>query len=86
MIRPADSDDEQTPSDEDDGRAVAVKEDPQFTLAVTRGQIVIDLYNYSKTSFVQSLIKVKPFFIQGFGGVKICEVVPARPSDKNRSF
>ena len=37
MIRPADSDDEQSQSDEDDGRAVAVKEDPQFTLAVTRG-------------------------------------------------
>ena len=37
MIRPVDSDDEQSQSDEDDGRAVAVKEDPQFTLAVTRG-------------------------------------------------
>ena len=37
MIRPADSDDEESQSDEDDGRAVAVKEDPQFTLAVTRG-------------------------------------------------
>ncbi len=31
------SDEEQSESDSDDGRAVAVKEDPQFTLAVTRG-------------------------------------------------
>ena len=37
MIRPADSDEEMQKSDEDDGRAVAVKDDPQFTLAVTRG-------------------------------------------------
>ena len=39
MIRPADSDDEQAASDEDEGRAVAVKDDPQFTLAVTRGRV-----------------------------------------------
>ncbi len=38
MIRPADSDEEKEKSDEDDGKAVAVKDDPQFTLAVTRGQ------------------------------------------------
>ena len=38
MIHPADSDDDQADSDEDEGRAVAVKDDPQFTLAVTRGK------------------------------------------------
>lgn len=38
MIRPADSDDDKSHSDDDDGRTVAVKEDPQFTLAVTRGK------------------------------------------------
>ena len=37
MIKPADSDEEKEKSDEDDGKAVAVKEDPEFTLAVTRG-------------------------------------------------
>ena len=41
MIRPADSDDEQDKSDEDDGKSVAVKDDPQFTLAVTRGSVSI---------------------------------------------
>ena len=41
MIRPADSDEETQQSDEDDGRAVAVKDDPQFTLAVTRGMCSI---------------------------------------------
>ena len=39
MIRPADSDDDKSHSDDDDGRTVAVKEDPQFTLAVTRGKV-----------------------------------------------
>ena len=38
MIRPADSDEEEKKEEEDDGKAVAVKDDPQFTLAVTRGQ------------------------------------------------
>ena len=44
MIRPADSDEEQEKSDEDDGRAVAVKDDPQFTLAVTRGTLLSLMY------------------------------------------
>lgn len=38
MIHPEDSDGDGDRSDEDDGRAVAVKNDPQFTLAVTRGR------------------------------------------------
>ena len=37
MIHPTDSDDGGDRSDEDDSRALAVKDDPQFTLAVTRG-------------------------------------------------
>ena len=47
MIRPADSDDDKEKSDEDDGRAVAVKDDPQFTLAVTRGIGGCNLEKYS---------------------------------------
>lgn len=39
MIHPTDSDDGAEHSDEDDSRALAVKDDPQFTLAVTRGRI-----------------------------------------------
>ena len=38
MIRPADSDDDE--EDEDMDKAVAVKDDPQFTIAVTRGMTV----------------------------------------------
>ena len=39
MIHPMESDDEdEDQSDEDDGKAVAVKDDPQFTLAVTKGE------------------------------------------------
>ena len=38
MTHPVASDEEQGVGEDDDGRAVAVKEDPQFTLAVTRGQ------------------------------------------------
>ena len=34
MIKPADSDEEK---EEDSDKAVAVKDDPQFTIAVTRG-------------------------------------------------
>ena len=34
MIKPADSDEEK---EEDTDKAVAVKDDPQFTIAVTRG-------------------------------------------------
>lgn len=40
MIRPADSDDEQAATEEFPGAekaALAVKEDPQFVIAVTRG-------------------------------------------------
>ena len=37
MIHPADSDEDKQQSDDDDGKALAVKDDPQFTLAVTRG-------------------------------------------------
>lgn len=36
MIRPADSDDDGEAEDSD--KAVAVKDDPQFTIAVTRGE------------------------------------------------
>ena len=38
-IRPADSDDsdEKKDDEEDDGKGVTVKDDPQFTIAVTRG-------------------------------------------------
>ena len=40
MIHPMESEDEdEDQSDEDDGKAVAVKDDPQFTLAVTKGKI-----------------------------------------------
>ena len=37
MIRPADNLEELERSDEDDGKAVTVKDDPEFVLAVTRG-------------------------------------------------
>ena len=37
MIHPADSDEDKEQSDDDDGKALAVKDDPEFTLAVTRG-------------------------------------------------
>ena len=37
MIRPADSDEEKQKALESD-KAVAVKDDPEFTIAVTRGQ------------------------------------------------
>lgn len=43
MIRPADSDEEEKKEEEDDGKTVAVKDDPQFTLAVTRGQLIWNL-------------------------------------------
>ena len=36
MIHPTDSDEGQ--GDDDEDRALAVKDDPQFTLAVTRGK------------------------------------------------
>ena len=44
MIRPADSDEEQAAIDEapaGDKAAVAVKDDPQFVIAVTRGMYVL---------------------------------------------
>ena len=37
MIKPADSDEEK---EEDSDKAVAVKDDPQFTIAVTRGEFI----------------------------------------------
>lgn len=36
MIKPADSDEEK---EEETDKAVAVKDDPQFTIAVTRGRL-----------------------------------------------
>lgn len=36
MIHPADSEEEE--KEEDSDKAVAVKDDPQFTIAVTRGK------------------------------------------------
>ena len=38
MIKPADSDEEK---EEDSDKAVAVKDDPQFTIAVTRGELCL---------------------------------------------
>ena len=38
MIHPQSSDEEKEDSDDDGGRALDVKDDPQFTLAVTRGE------------------------------------------------
>ena len=46
MIRPADSDEEKDKEEEDDGKTVAVKDDPQFTLTVTRGQLFEVSSNY----------------------------------------
>lgn len=44
MIKPADSDEEKE-EEEDSDKAVAVKDDPQFTIAVTRGSIKIYIYH-----------------------------------------
>ena len=38
MIHPMESEEDEERSEEDDGRTVAVKDDPQFTLAVTKGE------------------------------------------------
>ena len=38
MIKPTDSDDEE--QEEETDKAVAVKDDPQFTIAVTRGIVI----------------------------------------------
>ena len=38
MIKPADSDEEK---EEESDKAVAVKDDPQFTIAVTRGMLAV---------------------------------------------
>ena len=44
MIHPADSDSDGMEQDVDDGKSVAVKDDPEFTLAVTRGISLISLH------------------------------------------
>lgn len=43
MIHPADSDSEK--EEEDSDKAVAVKDDPQFTIAVTRGIVGFPVQN-----------------------------------------
>lgn len=45
MIHPAESDDEEE-KEEDTDKAVAVKDDPQFTIAVTRGEYLFQHYSY----------------------------------------
>ena len=45
MIHPAESDDEDE-KEEDTDKAVAVKDDPQFTIAVTRGEHLFQNYSY----------------------------------------
>ena len=45
MIHPAESDDEDE-KEEDTDKAVAVKDDPQFTIAVTRGEGLFQNYTY----------------------------------------
>lgn len=65
MIRPADSDEEGEKSDEDDGKAVAVKDDPQFTLSVTRDRHV------EKESLADYISKKREMFLVQYSlGVK----------------
>ena len=53
VIRPDPSDDEEDKSDDEENRTVAVKEDPQFVLAVTRGQ-----YPFSPISQIHTSVKL----------------------------
>jgi hypothetical protein len=41
MIHPTDSDDGEKLDEDEDLKVLAVKDDPQFTLAVTRGYLVL---------------------------------------------
>jgi MarR-like DNA-binding transcriptional regulator SgrR of sgrS sRNA len=57
MIRPADSDEERQMSDDDEEKALAVKDDPQFTLAVTRDRHV------EKESLADYISKKREMFL-----------------------
>ena len=46
MIHPADSESEE---EEDNDKAVAVKDDPQFTIAVTRGVFIFSCSQFCLT-------------------------------------
>ncbi|XP_064633100.1 cilia- and flagella-associated protein 100-like isoform X1 [Lineus longissimus] len=65
MIRPADSDEERQKSDDDEEKALAVKDDPQFTLAVTRDRHV------EKESLADYISKKREMFLVQYSlGVK----------------
>ena len=64
MIHPAESDDEEE-KEEDTDKAVAVKDDPQFTIAVTRGECYLKTICSSITICVySSLITICAFSSQ----------------------
>ena len=56
MIKPADSDEEKD-KDEDSDKAMAVKDDPQFTLAVTRGKEQYVIISYAYVDLVLYCVK-----------------------------
>ena len=49
MIHPADSESEE---EEDNDKAVAVKDDPQFTIAVTRGVFLFSVLSYNSVVII----------------------------------
>ena len=68
VIRPDPSDDEEDKSDDEENRTVAVKEDPQFVLAVTRGHYPI-FFHPSNKSFFENVCSMLSLCVNRLGGL-----------------